>query len=335
MPTIKEVSELAQVSQATVSRVMNGSDRVTDATKRRVMEAMASLGYRPNSAAQSLASHRTNSIGMVVSELQGLFYGPMMSGVENVLRKAHKHLIIAAGHGDKDTEREAIEFLVGRQVDGLILLVETIDDDYLVELDERVPIFLINHHIQGLHERTIRLDNELGGYRATRFLLGQGHTRIACITGQQWKQDNRERLDGYYRAMAEAGIDVPEDWIVHSNFELQGGFEAFETLVARQNDCTAIFALNDDMAFGVLEACRRHDVQVPEDVSVIGFDNVLTANYVHPKLTTMDFPIFEMAQGAAQMALDTIYRKIATEGTTFEPRLVERQTVRRFHAGRH
>lgn len=327
MSTIKEVSELAKVSQATVSRVMNGSDRVTDATKRRVMAAMEELGYRPNSAAQSLASNRTNSIGMVVSELQGPFYGPMMAGVEEVLRKAHKHLIIAAGHGEEATEKDAIEFLIGRQVDGLILLVERIDDDYLLALNTRVPVFLINHHIQGLHERTVWLDNELGGYRATRHLLDQGHTRIACITGQMWKQDAQERLQGYLRAMAEADIEVDESWIVNSYFELQGGFDAFETLLRRRVDCSAIFACNDEMAFGVLEAAARHDIMVPEDLSVIGFDNIFTANYVKPKLTTMNFPMFEMAQASAQMALNTVYHKQATKESVFKPTLVERQTV--------
>ncbi len=328
MPTIKEVSELAGVSQATVSRVMNGSERVTESTKRRVMEAMKTLGYRPNSAAQSLASNRTNSIGMVVSELQGPFYGPMMAGVEEVLRQARKHLIIAAGHGEADTEEEAIEFLINRQVDGLILLVERIADDYLLSLNERVPVFLINHHIKGLHERTVWLDNELGGYRATRYLIEQGHERIACITGQMWKQDAQERLQGYQRAMQEAGLEVDEKWIVNSYFELQGGYQGFETLLERKVDCTAIFACNDEMAFGVLEAADQHRIQVPADLSVIGYDNILTANYVNPKLTTMNFPMFEMAQASAQMAMETVYAKRPTKEAVFEPQLVERQTVR-------
>lgn len=328
MPTIKEVSELAGVSQATVSRAMNGSDRVTDATKRRVMEAMKALGYHPKAAAQSLASNRTNSIGMVVSQLQGPFYGPMMAGVEEVLRQAHKHLIIAAGHGEAETERDAIEFLIHRQVDGLILLVERLDDDYLLALSERVPLFLINHHIQGLHDRTLWLDNELGGYRATKYLIEQGHTRIACFTGQMWKQDAQERLQGYQRAMAEAGLTVEEDWIVHSYFELQGGIEAFQTLMARDTGCTAVFAGNDELAFGVLEAADKAGLKLPEHLSVIGFDNVLTARYVQPKLTTMNFPMFDIAQASARMALKAVYAKQPTEEGIFEPTLVKRDSVR-------
>ena len=329
MITMKEVSDLAGVSQATVSRVINGSDRVTEKTRVRVNQAMQSLGYRPNSAAQSLASNRSNAIGMVVSELQGPFYGPMMAGVEQSLRQAHKHLIIAAGHGDAEQEREAIDFLVNRQVDGLLLMVERLDDDELVALNQRVPVFLINHPVEALSNRCVSLDNELGGYRATRYLLDQGHRKIACVTGQIWKPDARDRLQGYHRAMAEAGIAVQKNWVVDSYFEFAGGFQAMETLINGGFDGTAVFAGNDEMAFGVLEAATHNGIAVPEQLSVIGFDNSLTAQYVKPKLTTLHFPMFEMAQASARMALDGIYNKAESQACQFEPTLVERNTVSR------
>lgn len=329
MITMKDVSDLAGVSQATVSRVINGSDRVTEKTKLRVNQAMQALGYRPNSAAQSLASSRSNAIGMVVSKLEGPFYGPMMAGVEHALRQAHKHLIIAAGHGDADLEREAIEFLVNRQVDGLLLMVERLEDAELVELNQRVPVFLINHPVTALSHRCVSLDNELGGYRATRYLLDQGHRRIACIMGQTWKPDAHDRLQGYRRAMSEAGIAVPDDWVVNTYFELAGGYQAMETLIERQFDGTAVFAGNDEMAFGVLEAAGHHGIRVPDQLSVIGFDNSLTAQYVNPKLTTLHFPMFEMAQASARMALDGIYNKAESQACQFEPTLVERHTVSR------
>lgn len=328
MPTIKEVSELAQVSQATVSRVMNGSDRVTESTKRRVMEAMKSLGYRPNSAAQSLASNRSNAIGMVVSQLDGPFYGPMMAGVEDTLRQARKHLIVAAGHGEAAAENEAIEFLINRQVDGLILLVERLDADYLLPLNERVPTFLINHHIDGLRNQSVWIDNLNGGYRATRYLIEQGHSRIACITGQTWKQDAIDRLEGYKNAMNEAGLPIDDRWIVNSYFEVPGGIEAFDTLQDRKVDCTAVFATNDELAFGVMEAASEAGIHVPDDLSVIGFDDVLTATYVKPKLSTMHFPMFDMASSAARMALQWIYQKRPPAELAFKPTLVERQSVK-------
>ncbi|MCH8532567.1 MAG: LacI family transcriptional regulator [Saccharospirillum sp.] len=328
MPTIKEVSELARVSQATVSRVMNGSDRVTESTRKRVMEAMKALGYRPNSAAQSLASNRSNSIGMVVSQLDGPFYGPMMAGVEDTLRQAHKHLIIAAGHGEAAAEEEAIEFLINRQVDGLILLVERLDADYLLPLNERVPTFLINHHIKGLRNQSVWIDNLNGGYQATRYLIEQGHSRIACITGQIWKQDAIDRLEGYKKAMNEAGLPIDDNWIVNSYFEVPGGIEAFDTLQARRVACTAVFATNDELAFGVMEAASEAGIVVPDDLSVIGFDDVLTATYVKPKLTTMHFPMFDMASSAARMALQWIYQKRPPAELAFQPTLVERQSVK-------
>ena len=195
MSSIYEVSKLAGVSLATVSRVINNSDRVRETTKEKVRAAMAELGYTPNSAAQSLAGNRSNTLGMVVSWLDGPFYGPVMSGVEEELRKFNKHVIIASGHGDPEQERDAVSYLKARQVDGLILLTECLDQGYLNELSNELPIYLINQHYDGLDTRNMWLDNELGGYEATKHLIAKGHTNIVCAAGQAHKQDARERVE--------------------------------------------------------------------------------------------------------------------------------------------
>jgi LacI family transcriptional regulator len=159
MATIYEVSKLAGVSLATVSRVMNNNTNVSDATRKKVTVAMTQLGYRPNSIAQSLASNCSNSVGLLVSELQGPFYGPMMSGIETAFRKQSKHVIIAAGHSDEEREQQAIEFLISRNCDGLILHVEAISDDYLIELSKgKTPFVLINRYIRELASRCIILN---------------------------------------------------------------------------------------------------------------------------------------------------------------------------------
>ena len=327
MTTIKEVSDLAGVSQATVSRVINGSDRVTESTRNRVRAAMKELGYQPNSAAQSLASNRSNCFGMVTSELLGPFYGPMMSAVENVLRKNNKHLIIASGHGSEAQERDAIEYLIGRQVDALILLTECVDSEYLTELNKRVPVFLINQHVDGLEDRNMWLDNEGGTYQATQYLINHGHTKIVHVGGQPYKQDANERVAGFKRAMSEAKLKVTKDHIVQTRFEFQGGVEGMEVLRKRGIDFTAVVAGNDEEAFGIMDWADRQGLRVPEDLSVIGFDDILTAHYVKPKLTTMRFPMFEMAETAAQAAIDAVYHKKPPIGGEFKLTLVERETV--------
>ncbi|WP_320821805.1 LacI family DNA-binding transcriptional regulator [Reinekea sp.] len=332
MTTIKEVSELAGVSQATVSRVMNSSERVADATRQKVKAAMADLGYQPNSAAQSLASNRSNTIGMVVSSLDGPFYGPVMSGVEEELRGHNKHLIIASGHGQVDQEKEAISFLSSRQVDGLILLTESVDAAYLKNLNDRIPIYLINQHIDGLENRNMWLDNEGGCYAATQYLLAMGHTQIVCAGGQSYKQDANERVAGFTKAMREAGLAVSVHSIVRTMFEFAGGLEAMRQLAASGLPFTAIVAGNDEMAIGIFEWAAQHKIRIPEDLSVIGFDDVLMANYVKPRLTTMNFPVYEMARASARMALDEVYSKRPPQGMEFKPNLVTRDSVRDLNA---
>ena len=328
MPTIKEVSELAGVSLATVSRVMNGSDRVKEATKVKVRAAMKELGYQPNSAAQSLASNRSNTIGMVVAWLDGPFYGPVMSGVEEELRKHNKHLIIASGHGNPEQEQDAVNYLRARQVDGLILLTETLDSDYLNSLSSQMPIYMINQHYDGLENRNMWLDNEGGGYAATRHLIEQGHTNIVCISGQRHKQDARERVAGFKRAMKEHGLKTTTKHIVHTVFDIPGGIKAMETLEKNDLEFTAVVCGSDEMAFGVYDWAESKGITIPDDLSVVGFDNQRVANYVNPKLTTMHYPTYEMAKACARMAVEEIYKKTQPHGLEFKPSLVVRHSVK-------
>lgn len=327
MPTIKEVSELAGVSLATVSRVMNGSDRVKAETRVRVKAAMEELGYTPNSAAQSLAGNRSNTLGMVVSWLDGPFYGPVMSGVEEELRRHNRHVIIAAGHGDIDQEREVINYLKARRVDGLILLTEGLREEDLLALGNELPIYLINQHFEKLEDRNMWLDNEYGGYAATRYLIEQGHERIVCAAGQKFKQDARDRVAGYKRAMKEAGLPYSSKHICHTVFDLQGGLTAMRSFDEEQLDFTAVFAGSDEMAIGALDWARAKGLNVPKDLSVIGFDNQMMAQYVSPKLTTIDFPAFDMAKACARSAIQEIYHKQKASGLKFTPSLVIRDTV--------
>ena len=201
MATIYEVSKLAGVSLATVSRVMNDSDKVTPKTRQKVQAAIEELGYRPNSMAQSLASKRSNSIGILIPELHGPFFGIMLSSVEKELRNAGKRVIITAGHSDENKERDCIEFLLGSSCDALILHVYSVPIDYLIELNKGpVPIILLNSYVPEIAENCIYLDNEHGGYLATKALLELGHRKLAYISGPHWKVDSFKRLSGHKRA---------------------------------------------------------------------------------------------------------------------------------------
>jgi LacI family transcriptional regulator len=329
MATIYQVSELAGVSLATVSRVINNNARVSEKTRDKVLVAMEQLGYRPNSIAQSLASSRSNSIGILVSELHGPFYGEMLTGIEAEFRAAGKHVIIAAGHSELATEEEGIDFLRSRNCDALILHVEAVTDQYLIELSKQeTPFVLLNRQVAGLAERCISLDNELGGYLATHHLLQQGHRHIAYIAGPMWKTDARDRFHGHQRALVEYQLTADNALFFEGDFRETGGSKGLQWLLASGRPFSALVCANDEMASGALTAARELGYEVPANFSVIGFDNVNFAYYTYPKLSTIDYPISAMGQMAARWVLQQVYQQssIAIQ-QVFSPHLIPRDSV--------
>lgn len=329
MATIYEVSELAGVSLATVSRVINKNTRVSEKTTAKVEAAMAQLGYRPNAVAQSLASNCSNSVGILVSELHGPFYGAMMSGIEIELRGHSKHAIITAGHSNEADEKEGIEFLISRNCDALILHVEAVSDAFLVKLAKgNTPVVLINRYIDAIKECCISLDNALGGYLATRHLLQQGHRNIGYISGPLWKTDADARLSGHKKALSEFGVDYNNDWTFEGDFQETGGSDGMKHLLAQNAPISAVACANDEMASGAMGIIREHGLSIPDDISVVGFDNVTFSRYLYPRLSTIDYPIYDMGQMAAKWVLNKIYQQDKGEiKHLFEPELVKRQSV--------
>lgn len=327
MATIKQVSEQAGVSQATVSRVMNGSARVSEATRIKVEAAMAALGYRPNAFAQSLASNRSNSIGLVVSELNGPFYGQLMDGLEQTLRGAGKTLLIASTHSDAALEEDAVEFLLSRRCDALALHTERLSDSFLVRLQERVPVVYLNRNIPAAIDHSIFLRNRQGGFIATDHLLALGHRSIACISGPLWKQDAFDRLQGYQKALQARGLRLDDALVVEGQFSEGSGREAMARLLARKRAFTALFAGDDDIAIGAMQVMQETGYRIPRDISVIGFDDAPYARYLIPSLSTVYHPVAEMARAAGQMLLHRVYGLGSRPENEFSPSLVVRQST--------
>ncbi|GGX72993.1 LacI family DNA-binding transcriptional regulator [Saccharospirillum salsuginis] len=329
MATIREVSKHAGVSVATVSRVVNGNKWVSEATRLRVLESMEELGYEPNSFARSLATNRSNTIGMVVGDLSGPFFGPMMQRAEQVIRDAGKHLIITSGHSTLEEERDAVQFLLKRRCDALILHLDLMPDEEIIELCDKspLPIILVNRLIPELADRCVSLDNEAGGYLATRHLLDLGHTRIAHITGPLYKSDARDRLAGYRRALETAGVPYDESLVVESDYLESGGAQALDRLKRREAEFTAVVGGNDLMAIGVINALRQQGVRVPEQCSVVGYDDVVMSAYFVPALTTVRVPVDDFGADAARLALKLCEGASDTAQLRFQPELVERQST--------
>lgn len=332
MATIYEVSELAGVSLATVSRVMNGNARVSDKTRKKVTDAMSELGYRPNSIARSLASNCSNSVGLLVSELHGPFFGQMMSGVESELRSAGKHVIITTGHSEEEKEKDGIEFLISRNCDALILHVEAVSDEYLIELSKgKTPIYLVGRHVDAIAEHCISLDNELGGYLAAKYIIELGHKNIAYITGHQHKQDSPDRLKGHKRALAEHNITFNDDLYFIGDYKETGGSEGLKEILSKNIPFSALICANDEMASGAMTYAREHGLTLPDDLSVIGYDNVIFARYIYPKLTTISNPVNDMGHMAARLVLKQIYQQKKIEiQHLFEPELITRDSATLF-----
>jgi LacI family transcriptional regulator len=329
MATIYEVSEAAGVSLATVSRVVNGNSNVSQKTRDKVLSAMESLGYQPNTIAQSLASKRSNSVGILVSELHGSFFGNMMSAVELELRESGKHAIITAGHADEEKEKQGIEFLLSRRCDALILHVEAVSDEYLIELDKKkIPFVIINHKIEQLSDRCFYLDNEEAGYIAAKAVIEHGHKDIAYITGPALKEDAQLRLAGHKRAFDEAGIAMKDSLLVEGDYKQEGGVEGLRTLLNQKESFTALICANDEMASGAMSEAREQGMELPSELSIIGFDDVIFSEYMYPGLTTINNPVTTMGRMAARWVLKNVYdKKISEIQNKFDPKLVVRDSL--------
>jgi LacI family transcriptional regulator len=331
MATIYEVSKLAGVSLATVSRVINKNSRVSDKTRQKVEQAMKELGYRPNSIAQSLASNSTNSVGILVSELHGSFFGEMMAGIEAELRAAGKHVIITTGHSEEEKEKDGIEFLISRNCDAIILHVEAVTDDYLINLSKgKIPVYLMSRLVDGLKQSCISLDNELGGYLATQAVIEQGHKDIAYIAGPKLKADSTDRFAGHMRALSEYNIAVNEELYFEGDFRETGGSDGLKQFLDNKQIFTALVCGNDEMASGAITYAREQGLSLPKDLSIIGFDNINFARHTYPKLTTIENPVNLMGHMAAKLVLKNVYGRKAIPIThSFKPTLVTRDSLNR------
>ena len=338
MATIKDVSKLANVSISTVSRVVNDTAKVDPEKKQAVLDAMKELKYRPNSFAQALVSKRSDCIGLMVGDLGGgPFFVQMISGIESVLDQNNKFLMVVTGQHELKKEQAAIDFLLQRQCDALILHSMALSDESLIELSEGdVPIIIVNRLVPGLEQRCIFLNNLFGAQQATSHLTEQGHKKIAYIaTNDLSFADGTERFAGYKAALDQAGLKYDPSLVVRNFPDENGGVQAVEQLLSQQIEFSAIFCHNDSMAAGASSLLRERGYEIPKDISVVGFDDTKYAQFVYPKLTTVRYPIKDMGAKAAEYALALLsddqqrIAGIVNDNLEFQPELIVRDTVNR------
>ena len=250
--------------------------------------------------------------------------------IEQTLKAAGKFVLVAAGHSNEEQEREAIRFLVSRNCDALIVHVERLPDKFLVDHDHNTtPLVVMNRKVRGLADHCFSLNNELGGYLATQSLIKRKHKRIAYISGPLDWVDAKQRFAGHKRALAEAGVKFDERLLHEGDYHETGGQDALNALYAKDIPFTAVVCANDEMAAGAMAAAHERGLELPRELSIVGFDDAPISRYVYPKLTTIHYPIADMGTMAARWVLKHVYDQKQDVQQVFEPKLVERDSVSR------
>lgn len=325
---IKDVARIAGVSPTTVSRVFNNTAPVNDDVRERVLAIAKQLGYRPNPHAKALLTGHSNVIGVLITEIDTAFFGTLFRGIEKVLGYFEYGLLIASGERNRALEMKVSKDFIDRRVDGIVMYPEALEDEDIKKLSaEGIPLIILGRVVPGIEDQCLAFDHEYGGYIATKKLIENGHRKIAHISGPLYTRDGRARFDGYKRALSEAGIPFNRDLVAEGDFNEDSGYLATKKLLS-VGGFTAIFCANDNMAQGCIAALNEANMRVPEDISIIGYDDIPSAKYLIPPLATVRQPLMEMGEACAKLLLKNM-GKASLSTTIPDLKIVERKSIRR------
>jgi LacI family transcriptional regulator len=307
MANIKDVAEKAGVSITTVSHVINETRYVSDDLKSRVLKTMEALNYRPNTLARSLRSGRSRTIGLVIPDISNLFFADISRKIEDKGFEYGYSVILCNTDDDFEKESRYIDVLLEKQVDGIIFIsAGTSKQNSLNKMGMGIPIVIADRDIPSLTSDVVLIDNHEGGYKATIYLISLNHKRIACITGPSLMTPSALRVEGYKHALIESGIKIDDSLICQGDFRYESGEYCMRNLLNLSNPPTAVFVCNDMMALGAFRAIHESGKKIPEDISIIGFDNIPLSQTSYPTLTTMAQPTEDMANMAVDILVDRI-----------------------------
>jgi LacI family transcriptional regulator len=329
MPTIHDVALSAKVSISTVSHVINGTRYVDPEKVERVREAIRVLGYQPNSVARSLRHGKTNMLALIVPDNSNPYFAELARAIEDAGFAEGFGVILCNSDVSKEREESYVYSLLSKKIDGFIFIPSSDHSAKLLQTicEADVPVVIVDRKVADRSIDHVLTDNEQGGYLAGRYLLQLGHRHIGCIVGPENVTLSRDRLTGFRQALAEAQIELIDTHIVHSDFRATGGQVAMSELLRRDLQLTAVFAANDMVAMGALHTLRREHIRVPEDISVIGFDNIMFSSVFSPGLTTIAQPIKEIGQQSVALLLKRIKQRSLEPSYVILPTtLVERDS---------
>jgi LacI family transcriptional regulator len=306
--TLKDVAREARVSMASVSRAINGTGAVTAETRTRILEAASRLHYVPNSGAQSLMTRRTRMIGVLLHSFHGEFFSELIRGIDAAARARGLHLLVSTAHDAEAETGDALRAMIGR-VDGALVMLPHVDGRFIRDtIHTALPMVLLSTTDTDHTHTSVYVDNYGGACALMRHLISMGRKRIVHIAGPEENMDAQERLRGYRDTLAQLLPGVPE-YILRGDFNEESGYKSGQLLLATSSRPDAVFAANDMMAIGCMSALLDAGLQLPRDMAVVGFDDVPTARFVRPPLTTVRVRIADIGARALDQLVEAIDSK--------------------------
>ena len=327
--TIADVARQAGVSPMTVSRVINHKGDVSASTRQRVLAVVEELGYRPSSIARGLATQRTGALGLVVPDVANPFFSDLVHGVEHGAYARGYNVFLCNSEEDPQRELEILDLLEEKQVEGLVLCSSRLDAQALQVLVAHQPkVVLVNRRLADRTVRSVVVDDERGGYLATRHLLDIGCRAVGLLAGPHPSRSGRLRAQGYRAALAEFQVKTREGWTRSCRPDVEGGLNAARDLLAQRPELDGLICFNDLVAVGALQACAERGLAVPEELAIVGYDDIALAALVTPSLTTCRVPRFELGRQAVRLLLEQLEGSTdAGEDIVLQPELIIRQSA--------
>ncbi|RCW56199.1 LacI family DNA-binding transcriptional regulator [Halanaerobium sp. ST460_2HS_T2] len=331
--TIKDVAKKAGVSIASVSRVINDSKPVAPETKEKILKVIKETGYKPNAMARGLKKNESGLIGLITPDMENGTFAELVKGIESVIEKNSMNLIVSNSKGEIERELRELHIFKEQQLDGIIFSGVKFTKKHKEYFDRyKVPTVVVSQKFPGSGLPYVDIDNFKAAYQAVDFLIKNNHQQIAMVRGPFYdKSAGKQRYNGYFEALKDAGLKVNSSFVKEGNFTIKSGYQAMEKILSENEMLpTAVFAASDRMAIGVLDCCLDNNLKVPEDISIIGFDDIELATVVRPKLTTVRVDHSKLGEKSVELLLNKIKKNKDSESfyeADFE--IIERETVKK------
>ncbi|MHC1749938.1 MAG: LacI family DNA-binding transcriptional regulator [Cellulosilyticaceae bacterium] len=324
MYTIKDVAKLANVSISTVSYAINNTGNVSEKTRKKVLAAAKELDYKPNGMARSLKMKKNNIIAVVVNEFYGPIYGEIIRGITQITKTNEYEVVVAECFSDKVN---ITKVLSQRLVDGAIILAANVDNDTIESLaSEHFPIVTLDRELRGDYITSVLIDNEVASYEIAKYFYELGYKQVGFLSGPKDTYDNNKRFEGFKKGIKEFDLEFSAKYHINGDFTEQGGYLAMQKFLKENIPPRAFFIANDEMAIGALKALEENNISVPEQVALIGFDDIRLGEYVTPKLTTVKRPCYDLGVVAANSLIAALKGEHTSKVTTLSSELIIRES---------